>query len=380
MSHRPLSVLLVPPLSAYGRIASMTLYLKNLGDAFAALGEQSTDFTCKVISAPPQWRDSTVRRRICQRVLLPKLIRQETARESALGRNSRLHILDPHYAHLLPKNGRGSVTCHDLDALVSPGSGIAKAEERWRLRQIVRARTIHAISGNTARDIARFFPAKASAVVTNYYGLAPEFRRRTVDPAAPHLAKLRAAANSILVLHVGSNIERKNIPTLLHGFALAKGRLTGRRLKLVKVGDALDRDGFRPLLADLRIADDLIHLGSLGIEPLVDVYNSCTIFTFPSRYEGFGRPVIEAQACGLPCVLADSSSLPEVGGTAALYHPTEDAAKLADRIVDLVENNRLRERCITTGIANAMQFTWRRHAETILQHLAPARLASAHAA
>jgi glycosyltransferase involved in cell wall biosynthesis len=376
MTARPTSVLLAPPLSAYGAIASMTLYLKNLGDAFAALREEEADFTCTIVSPPAEWRSSSVRRRICQRIVLPRLIRREQARASAAGRDARLHVLDPHYAHLLPRRGRGSVTCHDLDALVSPGRGFAKAEERWRLRQIVRAGAIHAISGNTARDVARFFPAKAAAVITNHYGLTTEFHRRPVPAAAPHLAPLRAAAGCVFVLHVGSNIERKNIPVLLRGFALAKARLAGRRLKLVKVGDALHRDGFGPRLDELGIAGDLIHLGSLGIEPLVDVYNACTIFAFPSRYEGFGRPVLEAQACGLPCVLADSSSLPEVGGTAALYHPTEDAARLADRIVEFVEHERLRERAIAAGLANALQFTWRRHAEIILRHLIPDRLAT----
>lgn len=377
MSERPLSVLLVPPLSAYGAIPSMTLYLKNLSEGFAAFNGTGAGCAVKIICPPAKWRASSVHRRFCQRIVLPKLIRQELARESRAGRSPRLHVLDPHYAHLLPRNGSGAVTCHDLDALVSPSRGLAKAEERWRLRQIARAGTIHAISGNTARDIARFFPSKSPAVIVNYYGLAPEFLRRATSADAPHLAKLRAAPDSIFVLHVGSNIERKNIPTLLHGFASAKARLRGRRLKLVKVGDALERDGFGPLLNELKIADDLIHLGSLGIEALVDVYNTCSIFAFPSRYEGFGRPVIEAQACGLPCVLADSSSLPEVGGAAALYHPTEDAIKQADCIVELVENRALRERTIADGIANASRFTWRRHVETILRAFVPNGVAHA---
>lgn len=368
MIERPTSVLLVPPLSAYGGVPSMTLYWQNLGDALAALGDRGS-FTYKVICPEPEWRHAGVRRKICLRVVLPRLVRRRMAEEVAAGRTPAVHVLDPHYSHLLPPDGRGSITCHDLDALIVPGKGFAKAEERWRLRQLVRAGAIHAISGNTARDIAKYFPSKSAQVVVNHYGLAPEFRRRAANPAAPHLAKLRETAGSILVLHVGSNIERKNIPTLLRGFAQAKSRLPRRRLKLVKVGDAFAKDGFTALIDELGIANDIIHLGSLGVNDLVDVYNACTLFAFPSRYEGFGRPVIEAQACGLPCVLADSSSLPEVGGDAALYHPIEDAAKMAAHLVQLVENESLRQSLINAGIANAGKFTWRRHTETIINRL-----------
>ena len=369
MKDSPACVLLVPPLSAHGGVPSMTLYWRNLNDALIETKTRWPALKFKAVVPPPGWRASGMRRRIAQRIVMPALIRREARRVADAGNRPLIHILDPHYAHLLPQDGGGSITCHDLDALVSPGSGFAKSEERWRLRQLRRAGAIHAISGNTARDITRYFPAQAERIVINHYGLSSEFRRRPSRAPAVHLAPLHAVAGEILVLHVGSNIERKNIPTLLRGFATTKARLPGVRLKLVKVGNALEADGFAPLLAELGIAGDLIHLGSLNVEQLVDVYNACTLFAFPSRYEGFGRPVVEAQACGLPCVLADSSSLPEVGGTAALYHPTDNAAKMADRMVDLITKAELREQAVAAGIANAGRFTWRRHAEAVVASL-----------
>jgi len=371
------TLLLVPPLSAYGGVPSMSLYWENLREALDGLGRG--DLRIRAITPSAPWRVTGIRRRIGQRVVLPALIRRAMAEEHAHGRIPIVHVLDPHYAHLLPTRNKGMVTCHDLNALISPQGGVGKWEERWRLTKIIRAGAIHAISQHTAKDVERFFPAKASRIFVNYYGLAPAFRRRPGAGAAPHLEKIRAESDAIFILHVGSNIERKDIPTLLQGFALAKSQLRGERLRLVKVGDDLNADGFGPLLASLGIANDLIYLGSLGVEALVDVYNECTIFAFPSRYEGFGRPVAEAQACGLPCVLADASSLPEVGGSAALYHRAGDSAALARRIIDLVENPALRRSLVAAGIENAGRFTWRRHADILaesLQQLIDARRAN----
>lgn len=363
MKKTPRSVLLVPPLSAYGDGPSMSLYWHNVSECLAALGR--VGFSVRAITPPLSWRESKARRRICLRVVMPLMVRQAIAQERRAGRSPVVHVLDQHYAHLLPRDSGGTITCHDLNILVSPERGLLKSEERNRLRRITRAGAIHAISQNTARDIEHFFPEVAARVVVNYYGINPVFCPRPVAPDLPHLAKLLAANGAFLVLHVGSNLERKNIPVLLKGFAEAKAQLVDRRIKLIKVGNDLRTDGFGAMLEGLGIADDVIHLGALDTSQLVDVYNACQVLAFPSRYEGFGRPVAEAQACGLPCILARTSSLPEVGGIAALYHPADGAEELARHIADVATNNDLRQRLIAAGLENVKRFTWRRHAELL---------------
>lgn len=342
----------------------MTLYRQNVEDAFARLQETRSDLRYEMLVPPAKWRTSRLRRRFCQRVIMPRLIDAAIRRRAGAGERPVVHVLDPHYAHLLSTTVPSTITCHDLDALITRSRGIAKMEERNRLAALPRARAIHAISGHTARDVVKFFPEAAGQVVINYYGLAPEFRRRAVA-RSPLVDRLRQLAPAALVLHVGTNIERKNIPVLLEGFARAKALLPERGLKLVKAGPDPRADGFSDLIAQLGIQDDLVLLGALGTADLVDVYNLCSVFAFPSRYEGFGRPVIEAQACGLPCVLAKTSSLPEVGGNAALYHAADDSAGLANHLVALLRDTALRQKCAAAGLSNVRRFTWSAHVELI---------------
>jgi len=361
--NAPCSVLLVPPLSAHGGVTSMTLYWHNVSESLDALGDPR--FSVRAITPAPSLRKSRLSRRVCQRVLLPVLVRRAVALERRRGRRPAVHVLDQHYAHLLPRAGGNVLTCHDLDVLVSPQRGLWRGEERARTRCLVRAGIIHAISLNTALDVARLFPAAATRVIVNYYGLDPLFCHRPAAPAAPHLERLRNAGKAFFVLHVGSNVDRKNIPVLLEGFARAKAQSPGLRLKLVKVGDDLRTDGFGAMIQALGLADDLVHLGFLDPARLVDVYNSCHVFVLPSRYEGFGRPAAEAQACGLPCILAQTSSLPEVGGEAALYHPAASPEILAQCIIKVATDPGLRDRLCAAGKENVKRFTWRRHAELL---------------
>ncbi len=363
MKAAPRSVLLVPPLSAYGGILSMTLYWRNVRESLASL--VGSELSVQAINPTAPWRAPGLRRRICQRLVLPRLVRRAVARELRNGRHPVVHVLDQHYAHLLPDRCDSVITCHDLDVLVSPQRGLRNGDERRRVRHLLRAGSIHAISESTARDVARFFPAAASRIVVNYYGLDPVFHRRPPAADAPHLAKLRTAGQAAFVLHVGSNVTRKNIPVLLEGFAQARTQYPSLRLKLVKVGNDLAADGFGAMIEALGLAFDIIHLGMLEPAQLVDVYNSCRMFAFPSRYEGFGRPVAEAQACGLACILAATSSLPEVGGDAALYHATDSPPQLARHIIAVATDRTLRERLVVAGLENSRRFTWSRHAELL---------------
>jgi glycosyltransferase involved in cell wall biosynthesis len=91
------------------------------------------------------------------------------------------------------------------------------------------------------------------------------------------------------------------------------------------------------------------------------VCNLAHALSFPSLYEGFGRPTLEAQACGLPCVLADASCMKEVGGEGALYHAGLAHEELAARLMDVLRNQDLRQRLVSHGFENVKRFTWEAH-------------------
>ena len=113
---------------------------------------------------------------------------------------------------------------------------------------------------------------------------------------------------------------------------------------------------------------DRIHFaGYVPDEDLPALYSLATIFAFPSHYEGFGIPILEAMACGTPVVCADNSSLPEVAGDAALLVEASDTDALADAMWQLLTDTSLRERLIQQGYEQATKFTWEKAAQRLLR-------------
>jgi glycosyltransferase involved in cell wall biosynthesis len=105
----------------------------------------------------------------------------------------------------------------------------------------------------------------------------------------------------------------------------------------------------------------------VGDNDLVEFYGRAAVFAYPSIYEGFGLPVLEAMACGAPVVSSDASSLPEVGGAAVLYADPHDAAGFAAQVMRLMNEADLRRQMIAVGMERARKFSWRRTAESTLR-------------
>jgi glycosyltransferase involved in cell wall biosynthesis len=160
------------------------------------------------------------------------------------------------------------------------------------------------------------------------------------------------------VLYVGSEQPMKNFLTLLKAFAVIRQRIPD--VKLVKVGQPeyqAEREAAILLIKQLGLEKDVIFLGHMG-EELPLVYNACDLFVFPSRFEGFGFPPLEAMACGVPVICSNAASLPEIVGEAALLFDPLDEEGLIQAMERMLEDQGLREEYKARGRENARRFRW----------------------
>nr|MQY55010.1 glycosyltransferase [Dehalococcoidia bacterium] len=174
------------------------------------------------------------------------------------------------------------------------------------------------------------------------------------------------------ILFVGSEHPRKNLSTLLTAFKKLKGGKQFRDLKLVKVGRAggLEAD-FRgqtmKVVAALDLHREVVFTEFVPEEELPVYYFNAECFVFPSLYEGFGFPPLEAMACGCPVVTSNTSSLPEVVGDAAIMVDPYDVDGLTNAMREVLTNDGLREAMIEKGLAQAKKFSWDKTAEKTLE-------------
>ena len=185
-----------------------------------------------------------------------------------------------------------------------------------------------------------------------------------VDPAYQPLPANRVAEfrhrrelPERFLLHVGTLQPRKNIPLLLD--ALAQLGPDAPPLLLVGGKGWLYEDIFDRVMT-LGLRDRVHFAGYVDDDELPLWYNAATALVFPSLYEGFGLPIVEALACGTPVVAADTSSLPEAGGAAARYFDPADPADLAAKLVEVLGDNDLRDRLRADGPIQATRFSWAR--------------------
>ncbi|MBC7227266.1 MAG: glycosyltransferase family 4 protein [Thermoflexales bacterium] len=170
------------------------------------------------------------------------------------------------------------------------------------------------------------------------------------------------------VLYVGSENPRKNLPFLLRAFARLRQDMPD--VRLIRVG-AVQYLSYACLLEreilELDLMDAVLHFPAVSDEDLVLFYNRADLFVFPSLYEGFGLPVLEAMACGTPVVCSDATSLPEVAGDAALRVSPSDEEGWADAMYRALTDAHLREELQARGLERARAFTWKRTAEETVQ-------------
>lgn len=256
------------------------------------------------------------------------------------------------------------VTIHDLIPLRFPASS-PRLQHYFRLvvPRIVRASSaVITMSEATRRDVVTFFKVDERKVHVVHQG----YRAEVFRPASlEEVARVRAAYGlGRFLLTVGEGRPYKNIPRLLRAFA----RLRIPDLQLGLVGRSGRREVDLPALArSLGIAKRVRFLGFVPDEDLAPLYAGAEAFVFPSLYEGFGIPPLEAMACGCPVVSSDRASLPEVCGDAAVYVNPYDEESIAEGITRVAGDAKLREELRRRGLARAGEFSYRGAATRILE-------------
>jgi len=268
-------------------------------------------------------------------VLFPKVLRE------ALEWAEIVHICDHSNSVYIKYLGERPhvVTCHDLLAIRSAQGEISLNETRWsgrRLQSMIldglrRARQIACVSDATREDVVRMVNcrgAEGKEVTRIYNGLNYPYSPMDRNEAGPRLQGLGLAPDRPFLLHVGGNQWYKNRMGLLRIFAQLHACAVVDNLALVMVGKPWTEE-MRRFIHSNALETAVVELRDVAEEDLRALYSSAELMLFPSLAEGFGWPIVEAQACGCPVVASNLAPLTEVGGDAAIYidpsHP-ESAA------------------------------------------------------
>jgi alpha-1,3-rhamnosyl/mannosyltransferase len=266
--------------------------------------------------------------------------------------------------------GRPTVlSVYDLIGL-QPGGGVAP-HRRLALALSLRlalgsAREVLTISGWSRDTLLARYPWLAGRLTVTH--LAPDPAFRPPDPAAVAAARRALGLAERYVLSVGIDKPHKNLATLVAAWAAADARLGPERgAQLVLAGPRDPRyRALDDLIAGLGRPDRVRRLGPVPEALLGPLYGGAAVFAFPSRYEGFGLPPLEAMACGAPVLAARASSLPEVVGDAGLLVDPDDVAGWAGALERLLVEPGLAEALSARAVERAGRFTWRATAEATL--------------
>jgi glycosyltransferase involved in cell wall biosynthesis len=226
---------------------------------------------------------------------------------------------------------------------------------RWQLRQLVSADRIIAISEATRHDLLKYFPL----VPPGRISVAPLAASADYAPIEDRSALAKYGITKPYLLYAGGVDFRKNVFGLINAFHQLHSK---RDCQLVLVGkdfvtrDSREKEALHQLLDNSPCLSDIIMPGYISNDELNQLYSGALAFVFPTLYEGFGIPVIEAMASGCPVVTYSNSSLPEVAGQAALLLDEKD--DLAAALEDLCADTDRRERMRSAGLEQAARFTW----------------------
>ncbi len=277
-------------------------------------------------------------------------------------------IFSPHFNLLPETNTPRVITFHDLSFLHYP-QFFSREQQLWHrlqkyAQQARRASHIIAVSQFTKQDLISLLHIPKEKISVIYSGINPSFKKLAAKDMA--LAKYKEDHRLFrpFFLYLGSLEPRKNIQLLIHAFTELKTEPAFKDHELILAGKpSYQSNEIYRLAAASPVFADIRTLGAVADHERVFLYNLARAFVFPSWFEGFGFPPLEAQACGTPVIASDRTSLPEILGDSAMLTDPWNVSMLASHMRAIETDTKLRETILSKGAINSQRFNWHDAAE-----------------
>ena len=311
-------------------------------------GPSGKNFQKQVLKVPD--REFWKRQSVIDKIILPHFLKTK-----------KIRIFHRPSGYTMPsvKNVFKVLTIHDLRTLTI-------GDQFWRQNIANYQRTVNSldmcvvVSECTKQDILKHFDMDEKKIKVIYLGADKRFHPSSPEAIKKTLDKFRL--NESFLLSLGS-VPRKNIEGIIRAFALAQSN----KNNILVLGCNIDIVKYSQLADSLGLKDRVRILSQLGDDDIVSLYSSCRVFVFPSLYEGFGLPILEAFQCKAPVITSNVSSCPEVAGDAAILVDPNNIGQIASAIDQVCSDEHLRNQLIEKGQQRAKRFSWDNFAQEMKQ-------------
>lgn len=267
----------------------------------------------------------------------------------------------------LPKRIKRVTIIHDLTPIKFPKWHHFHSQMLQRIFLpgiLKRADLIITNSQNTRNDVIKYSHQAKNKTVKIYLGKEAFFK-----PTESSLILKKYIIEKPYFLFTGTIEPRKNLIRLLDAYQLFREK-SGSEYQLIFIGGkGWKSDEFYKTLGKHKYKTDIKILGYVDRKNMPALYSGAYAFIYPSLYEGFGLPVLEAMACGTPCLISNVSSLPEVGGDASLYFDPNSSNEISDKMIEIANNKDLRENLSKISLEQAKKFSWEKYAKEFVSLL-----------
>ncbi|MDP3025604.1 MAG: glycosyltransferase family 1 protein [candidate division Zixibacteria bacterium] len=267
------------------------------------------------------------------------------------------------------------ITVHDLMGLKYPSffegrNPVVRLFARFFVKLFVpialrRASKIIAVSETTKKELVEYLDLPEDKIKVIYEGIESCFKK-DLDFQLANKMKSDFQITKKIILYIGNTRPYKNLPRLIKAFNIFQKEFEGYQL-VIGTGDTRKLNTLKKIVTQLALEQKVIFTGSLQDDDIVALMNSAQVFVFPSLWEGFGFPPLEAMACGLSVISSKAGSLPEILGEAAFLVNPENEGEIAEGIKQVLINESLREQLIKRGLERVRLFSWEKTANDTLK-------------